>query len=135
MIELSNSAELTLQPGQTAIFDTVLLHTGCDTCTRSSTGSIKLRCCGPYEVRFTGNIGTAGDTGTAQLSIAMGGVTYPPSTIISETATVGTLNAVERTFYLANRCGDYDRLTVTNTGTTALTIGANAIFSARLVKC
>lgn len=98
-------------------------------------GRIKLRCCGPYEVRFTGNIGTSGDAGTAQLSIAMGGVTYPPSTIISETATAGTLNAVERTFYLANCCGDYDRLTVTNTGTTALTIGANAIFSARLVKC
>lgn len=68
-------------------------------------------------------------------SIAMGGVTYPPSTIISETATAGTLNAVERTFYLTNCCGDYDRLTVTNTGTTALTIGANPIFSARLVKC
>lgn len=133
MIELTNSTELTLAAGQTAVFDTVLLDKGCATCTRQGTGSIKLRKCGVYEVRFTGNIGVSGATGVAQLSIQMGGVTYTPSTMQSETTTAGNLNAVEKTFWVNNCCGDYSRLTVVNTGTTSVTIGAGAIFSARKI--
>lgn len=133
MTELTNSTELTLAAGQTAVFDTVLLNKGCATCTWNGTGSIKLRGCGIYEVRFTGNIGVSGATGVAQLSIQMGGVTYNPSTIQSETSTEGNLNAVEKTFWLNGCCGDYSRLTVVNTGTTAVTIGIGSIFSARRI--
>lgn len=133
MIELTNSTELTLAAGQTAVFDTVLLNKGCATCTRQGTGSIKLRSCGVYEVRFTGNIGVSGATGVAQLSIQMGGVTYNPSTVQSETSTEGDLNAVEKTFWLDNCCGDYSRLTVVNTGTTVVTIGVGSIFAARRI--
>ena len=133
MIELTNSTELTLAAGQTAVFDTVLLSKGCSTCTRQGTGSIKLRSCGVYEVRFTGNIGVSGATGVAKLSIQMGGVTYNPSTVQSETSTEGDLNAVEKTFWLPNCCGDYSRLTVVNTGTTVVTIGVGSIFAARRI--
>lgn len=133
MIELSNSTALTLAAGQTAVFDTVLLDKGCATCTRQGTGSIKLRNCGVYEVRFTGNIGVSGGTGVAQLSIQMGGVTYTPSTMQSETTTEGDLNAVEKTFWLDNCCCDYSRLIVVNTGTTAVTIGVGSIFAARKI--
>lgn len=133
MIELTNTTELTLAPGANAVFNAVLLKCGCDTCTTNGTGSIKLRRNGVYEVRFTGNIGTTGATGTAQLSVALSGFAYPPSLIVSETTTAGELNSVERTFYLKNCCGDFDRLTVVNSGTETITIGVNAIFSAREV--
>ena len=60
MIELTNTTELTLAPGANAIFNSVLLKCGSDTCTTNGTGSIKLCRNGVYEVRFTGNIGTTG---------------------------------------------------------------------------
>lgn len=137
MIELTNSSALTLTAaggsGSTAIFDTTFLKCGHTECTRSGTGSIKLCCKGVYEIRFTGNIGTSGTTGVAQLNISIGGVNFPQGLITSETSTDGDLNAVERTFYVNNCCGDYDRITITNTGTTPVTIGAGAIFSATKV--
>lgn len=134
MIQLTNSAAITLTAGQTAVFNTVLIdNESCATCTRPGTGSIKMCQCGTYEVRFSGNIGTSGAAGTAQLSIALSGAPYAPSVVLSETSTAGNLNAVEKTFWVDNCCGDYSRLTVVNTGTTSVTIGAGAIFSARKI--
>lgn len=133
MIELTNSTALILAAGQTAVFDTVLLNKGCSTCTRNGTGSIKLRKCGVYEVRFSGNIGVSGGTGAAQLSMSLGGVPYASSTVISQTAAAGDLNAVEKTVLLDNNCCDYSRVTIVNNGTNAVTIGVGSIFSARRI--
>lgn len=133
MMELTNSTAITLAVGETAIFDTVLLRYGNDTCTRTGTGSIKMRYPCLYEVRFTGNIATTDAAGTAELSIEMGGVTVPSGVILSQTATAGAANAVERTLYEPNCCGDYSRVTVVNTGTVPVTINAGAVLSVRKV--
>lgn len=126
MIILSNTAEQTLAAGQSITFNDVILHTGCAECFRKNTGSVKLRANGAYEVSFSANIGGTA-AGQVQLSLQLGGATLPETTMISTTAAAGDLNNVSVTTGVKNCCGDYDRLTITNTGTTELTIGANPV--------
>lgn len=126
MISLSNTTAQTVAPGQSITFNTVLLHTGCGECHRANTSSVKLRAHGIYEVAFSANIGST-VAGVAQLSIQAGGDTLPESTMISTTAVAGNLNNVAKTIPVRNCCDDYDRITVTNTGTTTVTIGANPV--------
>ena len=75
MIELTNSAAQTVQPGAAVTFDTVMLHTGCGECFTKGIPSVKLRAIGgSYKIDFTGNVsGTAANT-PVQLSVALGGV-------------------------------------------------------------
>lgn len=126
MISLSNTTAQTLTPGQSITFNTVALHTGCGECHRTNTSSVKLKYKGIYEVSFSANIGST-VVGVAQLAIQAGGDTLPESTMISTTAAAGDLNNVATTIGVRNCCDDYDRITVTNTGTTTVTIGANPV--------
>jgi len=126
MISLSNTTAQTLAPGQSITFNTVVLHTGCGECHRANTPSVKLKYKGIYEVSFSANIGST-TVGIAQLAIQAGGDTLPESTMISTTAVAGNLNNVAKTIAVRNCCDDYDRITVTNTGTTTVTIGANPV--------
>lgn len=134
MIELSNTTAQTLAAGQAITFDKVLLKTGCAECHRANTSSVKLCSRGTYVVSFGGNIGTDAATTAVQLSIQLGGDTIIGSTMISETAAVGDLNAVAKTVPVRNCCCDYDRITVVNTGTTAVTVGANSTLFIRRVS-
>lgn len=126
MISLSNTTAQTLTPGQSITFNTVVLHTGCAECHRANTSSVKLRAKGIYDVHFSANIG-ATVAGVAQLSIQLGGDTVNESTMISTTAAAGDLNNVSTAIPVRNCCDDYDRITVTNTGTTTVTVGANPV--------
>lgn len=132
MIVLSNTTAQTLAPGQAITFDDVVLHSGCGECHRRNTGSVKLRANGVYDVSFSGNIG-AEAPGPAQLAIQLGWATLPETTMISQTAAAGDLNNVATSTGVKNCCGDYDRITVVNTGTTPLVVGANSsLFIKRL---
>lgn len=135
MIELTNSAELTLAAGATAIFDTVFYKTknDCTTCAKTGTGVIKMCCSGAYEVKFTGNIGVSGATGLAQLNIAVDGANYPQGQIYSETTTEGNTNSVERSFTIPNCKYDCTRVSLVNTGTVPVTIGVGAILAVKKV--
>ncbi len=128
MIELSNTTEQTLQPGQSIVFDEVILRAGCCECHRKNTGSVKLRSNGIYAISFSGNIG--GETaGTAvQLAFDLGGSTLPETTMISTPAAVADRNNVAKSTRLKNCCGDYDRISVVNTGTVPVIVGANSSF-------
>lgn len=126
MIVLSNSTEQTLTPGQSITFDLVKLHTGCGECHRAGTSSVKLRCNGVYDVSFAGNIGGT-VAGPVQLVIELGGDPLTETTMISTPSTVGDLNNVASGTYVRNCCGDYDRITVTNNGTSDVVVGANSV--------
>lgn len=126
MIVLSNSTEQTLIPGQSITFDLVKLHTGCGECHRAGTSSVKLRCNGVYDVSFAGNIGGT-VTGPVQLVIELGGDPLTETTMISTPSAVGDLNNVASGTYVRNCCGDYDRITVTNNGTSDVVVGANSV--------
>lgn len=126
MIELSNTTAQTLAIGQSMVFDTVLLKTGCGECHRKNTGSVKL-CAksGIYQVYFAGNISGATAGTPVQLNISLGGEVLPETTMIATPAAADDLNNVATTVTIKNCCCDYDRITIVNTGTTALTVGVN----------
>lgn len=133
MIILSNTTEQTIQAGQSITFNNKILHTGCAECHRANTGSVKMRANGIYVVSFSGNIGGATAATAVQLSIQIGGETLPETTMISIPAAANDLNNVATTTVLRNCCGDYDRLTVVNTGTEPVIVGANSAFTVRRV--
>lgn len=125
MIELSNTTEQVIQPGQAITFDTVVLHTGNGECHRPGSSSVKMKCNGIYEVFFGANIGSAVAGTTAFLAIAVGGEVLPETRMVSETSTAEELNSVSRLVPIKNCCCDYDRVTVVNTGVNPVNIGAN----------
>lgn len=125
MIVLSNSTEQTLLPGQSITFDTVKLHSGCGECHRPGSSAVKMRCQGIYEIAFSGNIGGT-VAGPVQLSIEVGGEVLTETTMISTAGAVGDLNNVSTETRVRNCCGDYDKVTVTNTGTSDVVVGANS---------
>lgn len=130
MILLSNSATQTIQPGEAMIFDLEKTKTGCSECHRQGSSAIKLRKCGIYELMFTGNVGGAA-VGTVQLQMEAGGEVLPETTIIVTEDTVGSLGNVAAHTFFKNCCGDYDRITLVNTGTIAAVVDANSAFSAK----
>lgn len=125
MIVLSNTTAQTLIPGQAITFDEDILHSGTAECWRRKSSAVKLRSTGVYAVVFSGNIGGVA-AGAAQLTIRLGEVDLPETTMITTTAAAGDLNHVSTETRVKNCCGDYDRITVVNTGTADITIGANA---------
>ena len=126
MISLSNTTAQTLEPGQSITFNTVLLHSGCAECHRPNTSSVKLRAKGIYDIHFSANI-AATAVGIAQLSIQIGGDTLNESTMIVTTATANSLNNVATAIPVKNCCDDFDRVTVTNTGSTTVLVGENPV--------
>lgn len=128
MIVLTNTTAQTLAPGEAVVWDEVILHSGCGECHRRNTAAVKLRATGAYAVSYGANIGAVAP-GAAQLSIQLGGTTLPETTAISTTAAAGDLNNISRGTKVKNCCGDYDRITLVNTGTTDITVGANSVLS------
>ena len=127
MILLSNTTEQTLAPGQSITFDDTILHSGCDTCHRNNTNSVKLRANGVYDICFHANIGSPTAATNVQLQITLGGDSPLPETIMRNTpAAVEDRNNVGTATSLKNCCGDYDRLFVTNTGANSVIVAAGS---------
>lgn len=125
MIVLSNTTAQTLAVGQSITFDIVVLHTGCGECHRTNSASVKLRCQGIYELSFSANV-TSTTTGPVQLSLQIGGETLNETTMISTPAATGNVNNIATKTAVKNCCGDYDRITVTNTGTNPIVVEPNS---------
>ena len=129
MISLSNTTEQTVEVGQSITFNTVLLKSkNGSECHRKNSGSVKL-CARPatYEVHFGANItGTTAAT-PVQLSIALGGETLPEATMIYTPATANAIGNISTDIPISNCCCDYDRVTVTNTGTVPVVVSANPV--------
>lgn len=123
-IVATNTAVQTLQPGQSMTFNDVIIKCGTGECHQGNGTSIKLCGQGIYDLFFHANIGGVA-AGAVQLSMQLGGATLPETTMISTTAAAGNLNSVSSATFVNTCCCDFNRVTVTNTGTTALTIGAN----------
>lgn len=128
MIVLSNTTAQVVQPGQAITFNTVVMHTGTGECHRPGTSSVKMKCNGIYELYFSGNIGSVNPTTAAQVSIEVGGEILPETNMISMTEAAGDLNNVSSKTGYKNCCCDYDRVTVVNTGTTNINVGAGSSF-------
>lgn len=122
MIVLTNSTVELLAPGATVTYDTVSLQAGAGECHRRNTGSVKMKSCGIYDISFSANIGGTAQGDTAELTIQLGGENLPETRMEVETPVAGDLFNVARTTAVKNCCGDYSRVTVTNTGTVAINV-------------
>ena len=133
MIELSNTAAQTLQPGQSLTFDTVILRSGCGEAHRKSSGIVTLRANrATYEAHFAANVtGTA--AGPVQLAIALDGEPLPETTMIASVATAGDLDNVATATLVRTGCGCCSRLSVVNSGTAPVTVGATTAFFVKRV--
>lgn len=123
MIILTNSTSLTLGPGQSATFDTEILHTGCAECHRIGSGAVTLAMKNAiYEVAAGGNIGatTAGEN--ANLTIFIGGSPLPETEMNSATAAVGDVNNVFRSTFVPTCCCGAETVTVRNNGETTVVL-------------
>lgn len=125
MIIVSNTTAQTLAVGQSITFDNVILHTGCGECFRHNTNSVKLKANGIYEITFSGNIAGAAAT-PIQISLALGGSILPETTMMATSSTIGTNRNVSTTTAVRNCCGDFDRITVVNSGENEVTIDPNS---------
>ncbi len=125
MIILSNAAEQTVAPGQSVVFDKVIMHTGDGECFRRDPSSVKLRKNGRYEIHFSANVSGPTAATPVQLTIQTGGVNLPETTMISVPAAVGDFNNVATATVVSNCCCDFDRVSITNTGANSIIIGAN----------
>ena len=127
MIVLSNTAVQTVPVGQSITFDTSVLKSRCGTESwRTGNGQVRLKAdCGVYEVTFEANVTGATAATPVQLSIAISGAALPETTMISTPATANAVNHVSATTAIKNACGDYDRITVINTGAQPVIVSAN----------
>lgn len=126
MIVLSNTVAQTLAPGQAMTFDTEVLHTGCAECHRNNSGAVIFRANGAiYECKFGANIGST-EVGDAQIALVVNGAPLLETTMIHTTATAGDLNRVSCDTAVKTCCGTGgESVTVVNTGTTTVNVGAN----------
>lgn len=126
MLEVSNSTAQVLAPGQALTFNAVLMKSGCAEAHRTNSSIVTLKADhGIYELHFGGNV-TKTVAGQAQLAINLDGEPLVETTMISTIATVGNFNNVSAATLVKTGCGCCGRVTVTNVGTTEVTVGANA---------
>ena len=128
MISLSNTSAQTVAVGQAITFDTVVQKTGCAESYRVGTGQVRLRANnGIYEVAFSANVTGSTAGSPVQLAVAISGATMPETTMISTPATADAVNNISTTTSVRNDCGDYDRVTIVNTGTIPVIVSANPV--------
>ena len=133
MIVLSNSVAQTLAPGQSATFDTIVSHTGNAECFRQNSGTVRLRCKNSiYEIHCGANIGATSE-GVAQIAVSFDGSPLLETTMISQTSAAGNLNNVNRVTSVNTCCCAGGAITVANTGTTDINLGANPVLYIRRV--
>lgn len=132
MLLLTNSAEQTVQPGAEVVYNVIVMSTGCAECTLRGTGLVKMKASGIYLVSFGANV--TGDTaGTpVQLAFRLGGsAIYPGTDMIYTPAAANAFGNVSKTVHITNRNCMVDTISVVNTGTTPIIIGANPSFDIR----
>lgn len=145
MIVLSNSAVEVIPVGGTVTFDISVLHTGCDNngCGgseyhRKNSGAVRLRgksrrCPSIFDVFFKGTVTTDTAGTDVRLAIAIDGTPLNETTMVT---TVGTANAFENMASMTALkvcAGKEVSLSVTNTGTTPVTLDANSALHIRRI--
>lgn len=137
MIVLSNLSAQTLTPGQSVTFDNVKLWTGNAECFSSQLPkSVRLNpssgcCCNQcpiWEVSFSGNVTSATAGAAVQLHVTVNGQSLVETEMDESITTANVLKNVSTETRYQLTCSDANRLSITNTGNVAVTVGANSAF-------
>lgn len=136
MLELSRTNTQTLAQGESVVFDTILLKTGCGECFRKNTSFVNLTKRNTvYEISFNCNIGATA-AGTGEIGITLNGSPLQETIGMVTTAAAGDLDNVSCSTYLETCCcGDLGSIALTNTGTAELNVGENPRLSIRRILC
>lgn len=132
MIILTDSVSQELAPGQSLIFDTEILHTGCAECHRIGSGAVTMRMQNAiYEIHFSANIGATAP-GVAQMAIDINGSPLVETTMISTTAAAGDVNNVAKDTAIKTCCCGPETCTIVNTGETTIVVENPTLFIKRV---
>lgn len=130
MVVLSNTAEQTLQPGQTLVFDRLVAYSGCGECARRG-GPLVLKYCGTYEISFHGNVTGATAALPVELSISIGGAPLAETEMVYTPAAANAVGNVGTQTYVPT-CGAGNNVTVTNTGENPIIVSPNTSLTVNL---
>lgn len=129
MVQLKNTTAQTLQPGQSITFDDLVSWSGNGECARSG-GPVGLRFPGAIYKIFTKIILSGATAATpVQVAITLGGAALPETTMIYTPATADAVGTVSTETYIRTCSGFSNAVTVTNNGTTPVTIQPNSFLS------
>lgn len=129
MILLSNLAAQTLQPGQSVTFDNVKQKCGCGECfNKQLPQSVRLNGSGTWILHFSGNVtsATAGDN--VQLAMTVSGQPLTETAMNRTITTANNLENIATATAFPVCCSDANRVSITNTGTVAVTLAPNSAF-------
>ena len=133
MIVVSNAAAQTLTPGQSLTFN-VLKQTGCSEFARNNSGSIFLKPGGVYEVEYHANVTNSTAATAVQLSLNFAGSTLPETTAIFTPSAINVVGNISGKTYVATVLPFSSfAVTLTNTGTTDITISPDASIAVQRV--
>lgn len=138
MIIVTNTAAVTLTPNQQVTFNNVIWKSGCAESFRSAGTAVRIGR-GIYELSFNGNVSGAAAAVPIQLNIAVDGAPLPETTMISTPTVAGDLNNVSASTIVGNQgncCNSNPgslSVTVVNTGTGTITVGANSKLSIKRI--
>lgn len=82
MIVLSNPTAQTLKPGESLIFDSTVIQSGCAEYHSDHSSSVLILKPGMYEIHFTGNVAGIEDESTLRLGIRAGSNTLSETTMM-----------------------------------------------------
>lgn len=131
MVVLSNTAEQTLQPGQTLTFDRLVAYSGCGECARRG-GPLALRCCGTYEITFHGNVTGATAALPVELSISIGGAPLAETEMVYTPAAANAVGNIGTQTYVPTCGPGNNNVTVTNTGENPIIVSPNTSLTVNL---
>lgn len=132
MIELTNTAAVTLTAGQALPFDSIVWKSGCCESFRGNSTGVRVAQ-GVYRISFSGNLSGETAATPVQLQFVVDGASLPETIMISTPTATTDINNVSKSTIIGNRgnCCNPNPGSVTvsivNTGTTTLTVqpGAN----------
>lgn len=126
MVVLKNTTVQTLQPGQSITFDDLVTWSGNGECARSG-GPVGLRFpFAIYKLFFKGLVSGAAIGTPVQLAISLGGAPLPETTMIYTPAAADAVGTVAAETYVRTCNAMSNTVTVTNTGTAAITVQPNS---------
>lgn len=119
MIVLSNTQDQTIGPGESIIFDRVVMKSGCCECHMNRTDSVRLKMGRKYLVTFSGNISNETGTDAIELIMRLGGVPLEETSMQLTPGITQVYDNVSATTGVEVHCMDFGRISVTNNSDTA----------------
>lgn len=123
MIVLTNPDAQVVQPGQAVLFTQIAEKEACCPGISPSGASVKLSKGTQHRIDFNANVNGAAGT-QANLSVALGGEAIPWTRMTATIEAATDVYNVGIGFPLKQCCCDFDRVSVINSGSTAVNVGA-----------